>query len=135
VGSFFGCLLVLLDVRRDWTDYLNPFSHALKGFRDRLSRSCPLRDELREESEESPDCRKNFDDDVKESLHYLKESVHYLKGSLHHLKGSLHYLKESFHYLKESFHYLKEASHRRFRPKSASLRLLPCVEDGAACVD
>jgi hypothetical protein len=53
----------------------------------------------------------------------------------HYLKDSLHYPKDSLDYLKDSLHYLKEASHRRFRPRSARKRLLPCVQDGAPYVE
>jgi hypothetical protein len=106
VGSSFDPLLLLLDVRPAKVDDLDLSSPALAGLRDRLSRSCPLLDEPRDDREESPYCRKRLGDDVEESLHYLKESLHYLK---------------------ESLHSLKQASHRRFRPTSARKRLLPCV--------
>ena len=78
MGSPSGPLLPLLDVRRISTDDLNLVSPALAGFRDRLSRPCPLLDELRADRDESPHYRKNFRDDVEDSSHYLKDSLHYL---------------------------------------------------------
>ena len=128
MGSPSGPLLPLLDVRRISTDDLNLVSPALAGFRDRLSRPCPLLDELRADRDESSHHGKKLRDDVEDISHYLKESLHYLKESLH-------YLKESLHYLKESLHYRKEASHRRFRPESARKRRLACVQDGVAYVE
>ena len=121
MGSSFGLLVVLCDVRPASTDDVDPFPPALQGLRDRLSRPRPLRGDLREDRDESSDYGKNIRDDVEDISHYLKES--------------LHYLKESLHYRKESLHYLKEASHRRFRPKSARKRRLACVQDGVAYVE
>jgi hypothetical protein len=115
VGSSFGLLVVLRDVRPVSTDDVNPFSPSLQGLRDRLSRPRPLLDELREDRDESSHYGKRFRDDVEEDFsHYLNDSVHYRKDSLH---------------------CLKEASHRRFRPKSVRKRRLPCVQDGAAHVE
>jgi hypothetical protein len=114
VGSSFGLLLVLRDVRPVSTDDVNRFSPPLQGLRDRLSRPGPLLDELREDRDESSHYGENFRDDVDDVTHYLNDSLHYLKDSLD---------------------YLKEASHRRFRPKSVRKRPLPCVQDGAADVE
>jgi hypothetical protein len=113
VGSSVASLLLLLDVRREREDVVDRLSPSLSGFRDRLSRSCPLLDELRDDREQSPYYRSRFRDDVEDASHCLKDSLHCLKDSLHHRK---------------------EASHRRFRPGSARKRLLPYVEVGVAYV-
>jgi hypothetical protein len=102
------------DVRPVPTDDVNPFSPALQGLRDRMSRPGPLVDELREYRDDASHDGKKFRDEVEDVFHYLNDSLHYLK---------------------DSFHYLKEASHRRFRPKSVRKRRLPCVQDGAAYVE
>jgi hypothetical protein len=95
VGSSFGLLIVLCDVRPVSPDDGNPFSPALQGLRDRLSRPRPLRGELREDRDESSHYGKKFRDDVEDFSHYLNDSLHYLKDSLHCLKDSLHCLKEA----------------------------------------
>jgi hypothetical protein len=55
VGSSFGRLLPLLDVRLASADDLNLFSPVLEGLRDGLSQPSPVLDELREDVEESSD--------------------------------------------------------------------------------
>jgi hypothetical protein len=111
----------LRDVRPASTDDVNPFSPALQGLRDRLSRPGPLLDDLREDRDEPSHHGKKVRDDVEDFSHYLNDSLHYLNDSLH--------------YLNDSLHYLKEASDRRFRPKSVRKRRLSCVRDGAAYVE
>ena len=90
VGSSFGLMVVLLDVRFASTDDVHPFSPALQGLRDRLSRRTPLLEELREDRDESSHYGNKFRDDVEDSSHYLKDSLHYLKDSLHYLKEASH---------------------------------------------
>jgi hypothetical protein len=114
VGSCFDLVVAPRDVRAVSRDDVDPFSPALQGLRDRLSRPGPLLDELREDRDESSHHGKKFRDDVEDFSHYLNDTLHYLKDSLD---------------------YLKEASHRRFRPKSVRKRRLPCVQDGAAYVE
>jgi hypothetical protein len=60
VGSSYGYLLPLLDVRQASTDAVNVFSPVRDGLRDGLRLSSPVLDELREDLEESSH-------DVKES--------------------------------------------------------------------
>jgi len=74
LGSSFGLLLLLLDVRPPSTDDLKLFSPVLEGLRDDVPQSSPVLDPLRE--------------DLEESSHRLNESSQYVKESSHHLKES-----------------------------------------------
>jgi hypothetical protein len=121
VGSSFGLLVVLLDVRFVSTDDVNPLSPARQGLRDRVSRRTPILDELRDDRDESSHYGNEFRDAAEDGSHYLKDSLHYLKDSLH--------------YLKDSLHYLSDASHRRFRSEAVRKRLLHRVQDDLACVE
>jgi hypothetical protein len=114
VRSSFDLLVVLCDVRPVSTDDVKPSIPALQGLGDRLSRPRPLLDEPRDERDESSHDGKALRDDVEDFSRYVNDSLYYLK---------------------ESLHYLKEASHRRSRSKSVRKRRLPCVYDGAACVE
>ena len=79
VGSSFGPLLPLLDVRPDWTDDLNPFSPALEGIRNGLRQPSHVLDELREDLDESSQRREEFREELEESSQCLEESSQRLK--------------------------------------------------------
>jgi len=121
VGPSFGPLLVLLDVRPEWTDDLNPFSPVLEGFRNCVPQSSPVLDRLQEDVGKFSDHVKPLRDDVKQSRDHVKQSRDDVE---------------------KSSHYLNESSEQRSRPRSSSSgpqeareRLLHRRQEGGAHVD
>jgi hypothetical protein len=105
VGSSFGPVVLLLDVRRVSTDDVNLFADVLDDLRDRPPQSSPVLDQLREDVGRFSDHVKKLRADVKE----LRDPVNELRDHVKELRDDV----------EKSSHCVKESSQRRLRPKSS----------------